>query len=707
MNNAISNKYIWWWSAAETAAAVAFLDELDVADAEDAAAVALLDELDAAEASALVLDQRLPPGRRARQNAALDAVLAATARAATAAAAARAEKDDQLSQSLSQQMTSPRLRPHGASRKSLGAQTRKMNWAILAREKEKGKGKEKEKGKGKGKDYWQHQKELTQIASDHQVALELLQSLKRRSPRSRSSSQGGPTKKKQRASSPPPGGVKADDFPIQAKFLPARLEEHVRIMDLVAKRGAKREFPPLLDRYVKARWQGGKEWYVGRVMDVNKDGTYNIKYDDGDVEYNVKRKFIKLYPEKKISAKQIRVLAEMKKEYEAQSTWIESKTNADGTETFPPLNLADHDGSRHWGATSIEDAKSQFNSLHSKDCGYRIEKVKRGENGLLIDGVVANRKLDKGTEIFFNSVWMPVGKGLEDGKEPKLWKKGDILPLRGPNKFRKPLTQDVIQYIQYHQKYNRRPGQAGQEMPIFFSDLQDADSIKKFIGMYSYECKGDGWECVPIIPSGCDIGMFLNEPPKKTRKVGQVISRHKPNATIEGDGFQKVKVDDFNNNEIKISKTKIVLTRDVKKNEEIVWDYGPAYKREYKDHKYVEEEKGKKTKEKEYPFRHQLFGNFPKFKIGEKVSAFFGGTVARGSSRYFNATIKEAMSGNRYKVEWDDGDPSEILDASKIRSILPGGRSRSPRRHLRSPVSRRHLRSPVRASRRSPFRSFK
>ena len=44
---------------------------------------------------------------------------------------------------------------------------------------------------------------------------------------------------------------------------------------------------------VEARWQGGDEWFPGRIDAVNPDGTFNIAYDDGDVENRVDTNIIR------------------------------------------------------------------------------------------------------------------------------------------------------------------------------------------------------------------------------------------------------------------------------------------------------------------------------------------------------------------------------------------------------------------------------
>ena len=45
---------------------------------------------------------------------------------------------------------------------------------------------------------------------------------------------------------------------------------------------------------VLARFNGGGEWFPGKVVRENNDGTYEIQYDDGDYESNVSHKLIQL-----------------------------------------------------------------------------------------------------------------------------------------------------------------------------------------------------------------------------------------------------------------------------------------------------------------------------------------------------------------------------------------------------------------------------
>jgi len=44
---------------------------------------------------------------------------------------------------------------------------------------------------------------------------------------------------------------------------------------------------------IKARYKGGSRWYEGNVSGKNKDGTFNVRYGDGDVEEFIPKRLIK------------------------------------------------------------------------------------------------------------------------------------------------------------------------------------------------------------------------------------------------------------------------------------------------------------------------------------------------------------------------------------------------------------------------------
>ena len=44
---------------------------------------------------------------------------------------------------------------------------------------------------------------------------------------------------------------------------------------------------------IESRFKGTSKWYAGKINNKNLDGTYNIIYDDGDIERHVKRDMIR------------------------------------------------------------------------------------------------------------------------------------------------------------------------------------------------------------------------------------------------------------------------------------------------------------------------------------------------------------------------------------------------------------------------------
>ena len=60
-----------------------------------------------------------------------------------------------------------------------------------------------------------------------------------------------------------------------------------------------------LPRYTKnqrieGNYVGGVKWFGGVIQKVNKDGTYHLKYDDGDIEESVSPKRIRYPPDSKM-----------------------------------------------------------------------------------------------------------------------------------------------------------------------------------------------------------------------------------------------------------------------------------------------------------------------------------------------------------------------------------------------------------------------
>jgi len=79
------------------------------------------------------------------------------------------------------------------------------------------------------------------------------------------------------------------------KFVRAKDVKKLAGSPRASRKGSDTEDEPGLSKgdRVEARYKGGSKYYKGRISRVNRDGTYDIKYDDGDAEFMVRKSSIK------------------------------------------------------------------------------------------------------------------------------------------------------------------------------------------------------------------------------------------------------------------------------------------------------------------------------------------------------------------------------------------------------------------------------
>merc|ERR550514_423229 len=89
---------------------------------------------------------------------------------------------------------------------------------------------------------------------------------------------------------PPPGqGFFAHPNPNPTPPLPllAGRPAACACMDLDAEEGYR------MGDKVEARFKGGTKWLLGRIIEVSRDGTFDVRYDDGDEERRVESRMIR------------------------------------------------------------------------------------------------------------------------------------------------------------------------------------------------------------------------------------------------------------------------------------------------------------------------------------------------------------------------------------------------------------------------------
>merc|ERR1712137_636936 len=92
----------------------------------------------------------------------------------------------------------------------------------------------------------------------------------------------------------------SDDGCTAAQVLATRKFKPVNLGGSRPAHKIKASLPPLdaprfdVDEAVLARFGGGDRWFPATVLEQRKGNTYHLKYDDGEVEYQVPVEFIKL-----------------------------------------------------------------------------------------------------------------------------------------------------------------------------------------------------------------------------------------------------------------------------------------------------------------------------------------------------------------------------------------------------------------------------
>ena len=136
-----------------------------------------------------------------------------------------------------------------------------------------------------------------------------------------------------------------------------------------ASRAAERSAPIYTkNQRIEGNYIGGVKWFSGTIQKVNRDGTYNLKYDDGDVE-------------EKVSPKRIRDPSKActKKSTSATSS-KESKDNGNGNGKRKNVNDGDDDDvpASALFTSELSSRKQDGKNDNGNDDGTAPAKKKRG-----------------------------------------------------------------------------------------------------------------------------------------------------------------------------------------------------------------------------------------------------------------------------------------------------------------------------------------
>ena len=118
-----------------------------------------------------------------------------------------------------------------------------------------------------------------------------------------------------------------------------------------AQSGATKVVPLARGDKVEARYKGKDKWFAGEITAVNIDGTYDVRYDDGDREYNVKADMVRVKGTAEVAASDAKAVAytrgdKVEARYKGKDKWFGGEitaVNSDGT-----FDIRYEDGDREY-----------------------------------------------------------------------------------------------------------------------------------------------------------------------------------------------------------------------------------------------------------------------------------------------------------------------------------------------------------------------
>lgn len=419
---------------------------------------------------------------------------------------------------------------------------------------------------------------------------------------------------------------------------------------------------------IESRYKGRREWYPGVVRAVNRDGTYDVHYKDGDIEYDVIPSFVRVTSTTSLASDDTADVKNVGVDYvegekvearfRGRSRWFKarvSKVNRDGTyylvyddgdeERSVPKGLI-----RKLGRDTAGDRKDTPNELKKHRVGDEIEaRYKRGDKwyaGVILainrDGTCDIRYSDGDTErdvepSFIRNKVMPKVTSSDSISDDFV--EGDEVEARfgGRSRWFKATVErknrDKTYYLRYADGDVERAVEKNLIRRVSSAELSKSKSPGRYVV--------SGAESGPdsSAPRSYRIGDDVEARYKRGQKWYPGVVR-----SVNRDGTHDIRYNDGDSEQDVVSSMirGVRTLHDTVPSTTSLSDGAPAD------------------------------GRNENFAVGEKVEARFG-----GRSRWFEATVERKNRDGTYHLLYNDGDKERNVERYLIRRVDAGGCRRS------------------------------
>lgn len=428
---------------------------------------------------------------------------------------------------------------------------------------------------------------------------------------------------------------------------------------------------------IESRYKGRREWYPGVVRAVNRDGTYDVQYKDGDIEYDVIPSFVRVASTISLTSNDA---ADVKNEgveyvegdkvearFRGRSRWFKarvSKVNRDGT-----YHLVYDDGDeersvpkglmRQLGRDTAGDRKDDHRSDATQDApnepkkhrvGDEIEaRYKRGHKwytGIILavntDGTCDIRYSDGDSERDVEPTFIRnkvISNATSSDSISDDFVEGDEVEARfgGRSRWFKATVERKNRDKTYYLRYADGDVERSVEKHL----------IRRVTSVGLSRIKSPGRHVVSGAESDPD-----SSAPRSYRVGDDVEARYKRGQkwypgvvrSVNRDGTYDIRYNDGDNEQDVVSRMirGVRASRDTVSSATSLLDVAPAD------------------------------GRTENFAVGEKVEARFG-----GRSRWFEATVERKNRDGTYHLLYNDGDKERNVERDLIRRVDAGGCRRS------------------------------